>query len=128
MPQDGLYDINVAADPGANITLQIGGAAVPTSAMASGLWSNQGPISLTAGALVPITLTATSIKTTLSVSWQSQGMGWQPIPAQYLYPLNLVTRLGDTLRAVPQGLLAGRRSVAHRRRRSPTWVPRQASP
>ena len=56
---------------------------------------------------MPITLTATSIKTTLSVSWQSQGMGWQPIPAQYLYPLNLVNQARRHLRALPEGQLAG---------------------
>ena len=97
MPQDGYYDINVCRRPRRGVTLsarrRAGTADGPT---AGGLWSNQGPISLTAGALVPITLTATSIKTTFSVSWQSQGPGWQLIPAQYLYPLNLVTRLGDT--------------------------------
>ena len=94
-PQDGLYDINIAVDPGATIVLQLGGVAVP-GAQQGGLWSNQGPISLTAGALVPITLTATSIKTTFSVSWLSQGLGWQPIGTQYLYPLSLVHRLGNT--------------------------------
>ena len=45
---------------------------------------------------MPITLTATSIKTTLSVSWQSLGLGWEVIPGAYLYPLSLVSRLGDT--------------------------------
>jgi hypothetical protein len=97
VPQDGNYDIQIAADPGAGITLEIGGVPVPpVGPVANGLWGNQGPIALTAGALVPITLTATSIKTTLSVSWRSQGTGWQPIPTQYLYPLSLVTRLGNT--------------------------------
>jgi hypothetical protein len=97
VPQDGLYDINVAADPGSTISLQIGGVLIPPSGpQPGGLWSNAAPISLTAGALAPITLTATSIKTTLTVRWQSQGMSWQLIPAQYLYPATLVTRLGDT--------------------------------
>jgi pSer/pThr/pTyr-binding forkhead associated (FHA) protein len=98
VPQDGLYDIDIAADPGAAIVLQLGGTAVPGPALVgpAGLWSNQGPISLTAGALIPITLTATSLKTTLSVSWQTQGVGWAPIGTQNLFPLTLVTRLGDT--------------------------------
>ena len=43
-----------------------------------------------------VTLTATSITTTLSVSWQSLGLGWQVIPTGYLYPLAPVTRLGHT--------------------------------
>jgi ABC toxin N-terminal region/Neuraminidase-like domain/FHA domain/PA14 domain len=97
VPQDGYYDINVSADPGAAIALQLGGVPVPLAGPTpGGLWTNQGPITLTAGTLVPVTLTARSVKTTLAVTWQSQGTGWQPIPAQYLYPLNLVTRLGDT--------------------------------
>jgi Neuraminidase-like domain/FHA domain/Salmonella virulence plasmid 28.1kDa A protein len=98
VPQDGLYDINITADPGAAITLQIDGTAVPGPAQVgpAGLWTNQGPISLTAGALVPITLAATSLKTTLSVSWQTQGLGWAPIGTQYLFPLTLVSRLGNT--------------------------------
>ncbi len=97
VPQDGYYDVSVSADAGAVVALSLGGVPVPlTGPSAAGLWSNQGPVSLTAGALVPITMTASSIKTTFSVTWQSQGTGWQPIPAQCLYPLNLVTRLGDT--------------------------------
>ena len=95
VPQDGQYDINVAADPGSDIVLEVGGAPVP-GAQAGGLWSNQGPISLTAGALVPIVLEASSVRSALSVSWQSQGLGWEPIPGQYLYPLTGVSRLGDT--------------------------------
>ncbi len=95
VPQDGDYDINVAADPGASIVLRVGGAAVP-GAQAGSLWSNQGPVALTAGALVPITLTATSIRTTLSVSWRTTGVGWQPIDGQCLYAGNLVSRLGST--------------------------------
>jgi hypothetical protein len=95
-PQDGFYDVNVTTDAGATVTLELGGLPVPGTSTAGGLWSNETPISLTAGALVPITLTATSIKTTFAVSWQSQGLGWQPVPAQYLYPATLVTSLGDT--------------------------------
>jgi Neuraminidase-like domain/FHA domain len=95
VPQDGFYDITVTADAGSGVSLQLGGLPVAGSAT-GGLWSNTAPISLTAGALVPVTITATSIKTTFTVTWQSQGMGWQPIPAQYLYPLTLVTRLGNS--------------------------------
>ncbi len=94
-PQDGDYDINVVTDPGASVTLTLNGDAVPV-AQAGPLWSNSAPIALTAGELLPVTLTATSLLTTLSVSWESLGLGWQPIPAAYLFPLSLVTRLGDT--------------------------------
>jgi hypothetical protein len=95
--QSGFYDVNIAVDPGAAITLEIAGAVVPgPTSTANGLWSNLGPITLTAGQLIPITLTAGSIRTTFSVSWTSQGLGWQAIPTSCLYPLNLVNRLGDT--------------------------------
>ena len=41
-------------------------------------------------------LPSSSIKTTLKVSWRSLGQGWEVIPSQYLYPLSLVSRLGNT--------------------------------
>lgn len=95
VPQDGFYNFAIAADPGATIALQIGGNAVAGS-MTGGVWRNQSPVSLVAGALAQIVVTATSIKTTFSVSWQSLGIGWEVIPAPYLYPGNLVGRLGNT--------------------------------
>ena len=93
--QDGDYDISVVTDPGATVTLEVGGVPVPGQAAGS-LWQNQGPVSLVAGQLTPVTLTATSLTTTLSVSWQGTGLGWQLIPGQYLYSGTLVTRLSDT--------------------------------
>jgi hypothetical protein len=96
VPQDGFYDFAVVADAGAGITLQIDDDTVIYGPPVSGVWNNLNPVSLVAGALVPFILTATSIKTKLSLGWQSQGMGWQQIPGQYLYPLNLMNSLGDT--------------------------------
>jgi hypothetical protein len=95
VPQDGYYNISVAADAGTAVTLSIDGASV-TMQSAGGVWSNSSPISLTAGALTAIVLTVTSLKTTLSVSWQTVGLGWQPIPDQYLYSATLVDRLRTT--------------------------------
>jgi hypothetical protein len=95
VPQNGLYDINIATDQGAQITLNINGTEVP-GGMNGTLWSNLGTISLQAGTPIPITLTATSIKTTFSVSWTSKGLGWQSIPTASLYPFNLVNRLANT--------------------------------
>ena len=95
VPQDGFYNFAVVTDAGAIVTLQIGNKAVPM-AMTGGVWSNQVQVTLTAGALAPIVLTATSIKTTLALSWESPpGLGWQLIPGQYLYPFNLMQRLGN---------------------------------
>jgi Neuraminidase-like domain len=95
VPQSGAYDINIAADPGATITLELDGVQV-LGPPAGGLWSNDTEISLVAGALVPIVLRAQSLSSTLAVSWRSQGLGWQAIPSQYLYSLDLVNRLSDT--------------------------------
>ena len=94
-PQDGGYFIAVAADPGAAVTLIANGTPVPGTVTA-GTWQNQLPVQLTAGQLTPVTLTVTGLQTTLSVSWQGPGVGWQLIPGQYLYSGTLVTRLGDT--------------------------------
>ena len=115
VPQDGFYNFAIAADPTAQVQLQIDGVTV-LGAATGGVWQNRSPVSLTAGALAPIALTVTSIKTTLSVSWQSLGLGWQLIPGafpllagpgqppvRHVYPL-------------PQGHLAGVDAVADRRR------------
>ena len=85
----------MVTDPGATVTLEVGGVPVPGQAVGS-LWQNQGPVSLVTGQLTPVTLTATSLTTTLSVSWQGTGLGWQLIPGQYLYSGALVTGLSDT--------------------------------
>ncbi|MGD0246679.1 MAG: FHA domain-containing protein, partial [Streptosporangiaceae bacterium] len=95
VPQDGDYDISVVTGPGAAVTLEVGGVPVPGGASGS-RWQNQGPVWLVAGQLTPVTLTATSLTTTLSASWQGAGLGWQLIPGQYLYSGTLVTRLSDT--------------------------------
>jgi len=94
-PQDGGYYIAVAADPGAAVTLIANGTPVPGTVTA-GTWQNQLPVQLVAGQLTPVTLTVTGLLTTLSVSWQGPGVGWQLIPGQYLYSGTLVARLGDT--------------------------------
>lgn len=90
--QDGFYNISVAADPGATVALEIAGAPV-VMAQNGSVWSNQSPIALTAGSLSAITLTATTLIKTLTVSWQSTGLGWQVIPGSYLYSATLVERL-----------------------------------
>jgi peptidoglycan hydrolase-like protein with peptidoglycan-binding domain len=111
-PQDGFYNISIAADPGATASLQIGGAAV-TLAAAGGIWTNQSPIQLTAGALAPITLTVSGLKSNLSVSWESVGLGWQAISGRYLYSATLLSRLRATyLRLLKATSLAGALSLS----------------
>ena len=92
VPQDGFYNVSVTTDAAA-VTLEIGGVEV-FMAQNGNVWSNQNRISLTAGVLAPIVLTATSIRNSLSVSWSSSpGIGSQIIPGQYLYSATLVNRL-----------------------------------
>jgi hypothetical protein len=112
-PQGGAYDVNIAADPGATLTLEIDGEKVLSGVVpGSGLLTNDTEIALLAGELVPIVLTAGSISTTLSVSWRSQGIGWQAIPSQYLYSSTLVTALSDTYaRFLKTASLAGALSL-----------------
>jgi peptidoglycan hydrolase-like protein with peptidoglycan-binding domain len=94
-PQDGFYDISIAADPGITVSLQIAGSIV-TLAAAGAVWTNQSAIILTAGALAPITLTVGGIKSNLSVSWRSLGLGWQVIPGSRLYSAALIHSLRAT--------------------------------
>jgi pSer/pThr/pTyr-binding forkhead associated (FHA) protein len=94
VPQDGYYDIRVQTDRGAFVSLEIDGAAVTMAPSPGGsLWSNQGAISLSVGALTTIALTVTSLAATMAVSWESAGLGWQPIPGTYLYSGTVITRI-----------------------------------
>jgi hypothetical protein len=73
--------------------------AVPVAAAAAGggvAWSNQAPVHLRAGALTPIEITATGLTATFVASWETLGIGWQPVPAQSLYSDVLVGYLGTT--------------------------------
>jgi hypothetical protein len=93
-PQDGFYNIQIDTDPGAKVELSIDGTVVILSPSANtSVWSNQSPISLTAGALAPIDVTVTSLVSSLSLNWQSAGLGWQTIPPAYLYSDTLMDRL-----------------------------------
>src|SRR5207253_465416 len=56
----------------------------------------QSPISLKAGTLTPIALTATSLKGALAVNWESLGLGRTVIPGEYLYSATLVDNLNIT--------------------------------
>jgi hypothetical protein len=94
--QDGDYNIAITADAGANVTLALGGASVPLLQPTPGVFNNGAAISLTAGALTAITVTATGLSATFAVDWETQGTGWQPIPSAALFPASLVANLGVT--------------------------------
>jgi Neuraminidase-like domain len=94
-PQDGFYNIGVTTDAGATVRLVIGGAPV-TMTQAGGVWANSSAIALTAGDLTSFVLAVTTVKSTLQVSWQSTGTGWQPLAGRYLYSHTIVSRLGSS--------------------------------
>ncbi len=93
-PQDGFYNIGVETDPGAKVTLTIDGDPVLLTSSPNGsVWNNQGPIELTAGQLTSINLGITSLQSTLTLNWQSAGLGLQPVPPVYLYSDTLMDHL-----------------------------------
>ena len=94
-PQDGAFNFSVVVDAGAHATLTLAGVATPLS-FGAGASPNL-PVKLSAGALTAITLVATGVKNTLTLGWQSAaGVGWQPVPQQYLFTQSQVDRLRDT--------------------------------
>jgi hypothetical protein len=94
-PQDGEFDFSVVVDTGAQATLTFAGVATPLS-FGAGAAPNL-PVKLSAGALTAITLVATGVKTTLTLGWQSAaGVGWQPVPQQFLFTQSQINRLRDT--------------------------------
>ena len=94
-PQDGAFNFSVVLDPGAAATLSFGPSG-PTLAFGAGAPPAL-PVTLSAAVLTPIQLVATGVKTTVTLCWQNgAGLGWQPVPAQYLYPQTTMDRLRDT--------------------------------
>ena len=94
-PQDGAYSFSVVVDAGAQATLTLGGVTTPLT-FGTGAAPNL-PVNLSAGVLTSIALQATGVKTTLTLSWQSaSGVGWQPVPSQYLFAQSQIDRLRNT--------------------------------
>jgi hypothetical protein len=95
VPQDGDYVLIVASDAGASITLTIGGAPAVVAVANGGVTSFK-PVTFTAGKLTPIRIEAKSITQNLTLSWQSQNIGTQYIPGEYLYSRMRLHRLRET--------------------------------
>ncbi|MGH3511530.1 MAG: neuraminidase-like domain-containing protein [Pseudonocardiaceae bacterium] len=94
-PQDGAFNFSVVVDAGAQATLTLAGVATPLR-FGAGAAPNL-PVKLSAGALTAITLVTTGVKATLTLGWQSaSGVGWQPVPQQYLFAQSQIDRLRDT--------------------------------
>lgn len=74
-PRDGVYNFSVVVDAAAQATLTLGGVATPLSFGAGATPAL--PVKLSAGALTAVTLTATGVRTSLTLSWLSaSGVGW----------------------------------------------------
>ena len=74
------------------VALEIDAAPV-TMAQGADAWSNQSPISLTAGRLVAISLKVKGLKGALAVRWTTNGVAWQTIPAACLYSQTVLEHL-----------------------------------
>ncbi len=92
VPQDGIYNLGIALDPGASVKVSLGVAEL-LGTQTSGTWRSSDSLSLTAGALSYFTVTATSVTTSVLAQWQSVGVGWQLIPGSFLYSDALVNQL-----------------------------------
>lgn len=92
-PQDGAYNLSLVLDPGASATVSIGNATLNFGKNAAPAL----PVTLSTAVLTPISIVATGVRTTLTLCWQNgAGLGWQPVPAQYMYAQTLMNRLRDT--------------------------------
>jgi hypothetical protein len=95
VPKSGFYDVSLTADASASVSLVVDGTAV-TFAQGSDGWTNQTPLELHAGQLIPVTLSITGSQTVPSVKWTTNGVPWQPIPAAVLYSASSVDRMRAT--------------------------------
>ncbi len=84
-PDNGLYNLYVEGDAGANFSLMLDGQPI-TLSLDTGVWHNQDAIELRAGRLYALQLTANKVKDRLVLKWERKGMGRAPIPAERLYP------------------------------------------
>ena len=92
VPENDFYNLAVETDPDAAVSLELGGKAVALVHNGN-VWSNQGPIALTAGTLYLVGLKVEKVKDRLAVRWETHTRSWQIIPSQYLYSASLTDRL-----------------------------------
>jgi len=95
VPQNGFYNFSIALDAENTVSVSINSAVIAGGA-AGGLWTSQSPVSLVAGSPVSLQLTFSEAVGAVTLSWQSTGTGWQPVPSTYLYPANLLAALQGT--------------------------------
>lgn len=122
-PENGFYNLAIRAEAGAAVTLSLDGTPVAL-AQNGEVWSNTAPIELAAGRLYPFEIEVTA--GTPELRWQTEGRGWEEIPARHLYSAVLVERLrGAAVRLLKAASLASAlkmtpRETAHLA--SPGWL------
>ena len=90
------------------MTLSLNDAAVPMADTGGGRFTNQAPIALRSGTLIPIELTVTGLSGTVAAAWQTAGTGWQPIPPASMFSATLADRMRKSyLRFLKTVALAG---------------------
>lgn len=85
VPETAPYNIVIAADAGATITLTLGGNNQPLIQDGT-LWRNKDLLELKAGTMYDIFLKVEKVKLVLSVKWESPNQRLQVIPGRQLYP------------------------------------------
>ena len=106
-PENGFYNLRIAADAGATVTLTLGESSVAL-AQNGNVWSNNAPIELRAGTLYAISFKIEKVKDTLTIRWETAGRGWEIVPARYLYSATLTDHLRQVyVRFLKTASLAG---------------------
>lgn len=95
-PQGGDYNLSVAAEAASSVKVAISGQPIAMTSTGVGTFANAAVITLPSGALAEIELTVTGLKDSLSVSWETVGLGWQQIPEVSLYSGSLLAALSAT--------------------------------
>jgi hypothetical protein len=86
IPEDDSYNVSIEADPGATVTLTLGGSPVELDHdQDPAVFSNVRELELRAGTLYPLVLTVGNVKDKLAVRWATASRGQTPIPAELLY-------------------------------------------
>jgi hypothetical protein len=86
IPEDDSYNLSIEADPGATVTLNLGGSPVELAHdQDPAVFTNAGELALRAGTLYRFVLTVGNVKDKLAVRWATASRGRQPIPAELLY-------------------------------------------
>ncbi len=88
-PEAGFYNFIIEADPGATVTLKLGGQSRPLTQNGN-LYRNTDALELQAGTLQDIELKVEKVKSRLGVKWETPKRAREVIPSRYLYPSSII--------------------------------------